>query len=226
MPDKRVRVFATADIGDEALDRLRELGYEVEVYPDTEPPAKSLILERVRGGIDALITTLRDPIHEEVFAAGAGTLRIVAQIAVGFDNIDREAANRYRIPFTNTADVLTEATAEFAFFIMGAVSRKLNSSEKLVEANRWASWHPYNPFLGDEVTGKTVAVIGTGRIGKPFAKKCIGLDVDLLLYDPIAKDQKFVEYARREIELRVEAGFSTKRPSVSYTSFEKALEEA
>ena len=226
MPDKRVRVFATADIGHEALDRLREVGYEVEVYPDTEPPPKSLILEKVRSGIDALITTLRDPIDEEVFAAGAGTLRIVAQIAVGFDNIDREAANRYRIPFTNTADVLTEATAEFAFFIMGAVSRKLYSSEKLVEENRWDSWHPYHPFLGDEVTGKTVAVVGTGRIGKAFAKKCIGLDVDLALCDLAARDERFVYYAAREMELRWRGGFLPKRRSVGYVSFADALERA
>src|SRR5688572_21433122 len=109
MRDKIVRVFATADIGRDALDRLRELGYEVDVYPDTAPPPKAVILEKVRSGIDALITTLRDPIDEEVFAAGAGTLKIVAQIAVGFDNLNREAANRFRIPFSNTADVLTEA---------------------------------------------------------------------------------------------------------------------
>ena len=176
MTNRKVRVFLTADIGREALDRLLEAGYAVEIYPDTEPPAKSLIIEKIRSGIDALITTLRDPIDEDVFAAGAGTLRIVAQIAVGFDNIDRAAANRYRIPFANTPDVLTEATAEFAFFMMGAVSRRLYSSEKLVEENKWESWHPHHPFLGDEVTGKTIAVIGAGRIGKAFAKKCIGLD--------------------------------------------------
>lgn len=226
MADRRIRVFATADIGTAALDRLRELGCEVEVYPHTDAPPKSVILEKVRGGIDALITTLRDPIDEEVFAAGAGTLKIVAQIAVGFDNIDREAANRYRIPFANTADVLTEATAEFAFFIMGAVSRKLHPSEELTREKEWTAWHPYLPFLGDEVTGKTVAVIGTGRIGKAFAKKCIGLDMDLLLYDPIAQDEKFVESARREIELRFEAGFSRERRSATYVSFEEALEKA
>jgi glyoxylate reductase len=223
---ERIRVFATADIGAAALDRLRQCGYEVEVYSETEPPAKSLILEKVRSGIDALITTLRDPIDEEVFAAGAGTLRVIAQIAVGFDNIDREAANRYRIPFTNTAGVLTEATAEFAFFIMGALSRKLYSSEKLVEEDRWGSWHPYHPFLGDEVTGKTVAVIGTGRIGKAFAKKCIGLDMDLLLYDPILRDEEFVAVVDREMQLRHEAGFSRKRRTVTYVSFEEALDRA
>ena len=187
-----VKVFATADIGRASLDRLRELGYEVEVYDSTDPPPKSLIAEKVRSGVDALITTLRDQIDEEVFAAGSGTLRIIAQIAVGFDNIDREAANRYRIPFSNTADVLTEATAEFALFMLGAVSRKLSPSEDLVENNQWSSWHPWSPWLGDEVTGKTVAVIGTGRIGKAFAKKCIGLDVDLLLYDPAVRDERLL----------------------------------
>jgi glyoxylate reductase len=226
MPDKRVRVFATADVGPEAFKRLRELGYEVEVYSNTEPPPKSLILQRVRSGIDALITTLRDQIDEEVFAAGEGALRIVAQIAVGFDNIDREAANRYAVPFANTADVLTEATAEFAFFMMGAVSRKLYSSEKLVEENRWESWHPYHPFLGDEVTGKTVAVIGTGRIGKAFAKKCIGLDVDLLFFEPISRDEVFADMVRREMELRYKSGFSRELHTAEFVPFHEALESA
>lgn len=226
MTHRTVRVFATADIGSEALDRLRELGYEVEVYADTEPPPKSIIVEKVRTGVAALITTLRDPIDGEVFAAGAGTLRIVAQIAVGFDNIDRSAANRYRIPFANTADVLTEATAEFAVFMMGAVSRKLYSSERLVEENKWTSWHPYHPFLGDEVTGKTIAVVGTGRIGKAFAKKCIGLDGNLLLYDPEVRDEKFLEYAGREMALRFEAGFSRKLREAHYVSFSEALASA
>lgn len=223
---QRVSVFATADIGEAALDRLRERGYVVEVYPGTEAPAKQLIVEKVRSGIDALITTLRDPIDEDVLSAGAGTLKVVAQIAVGVDNIDRVAANRYRIPFANTTDVLTEATAEFAFFMMGAVSRKLYSSEKLVEENLWESWHPHHPFLGDEVTGKTVAVIGTGRIGKAFAKKCIGLDMDLLLYDPEVRDEKFVEYAGREMALRFEVGFSSKLRQIRYVSFSEALARA
>jgi len=219
-------VFVTADIGEAALDRLRHLGYNVEVYPSAEPPPKSLILAKVQSGVDALITTLRDPIDEDVLAAGAGTLKVIAQIAVGFDNIDRKAANRYRIPFTNTAEVLTEATAEFAFFIMGAVSRKLYPSEKLVEENRWTSWHPHHPFLGDEVTGKAVGVIGTGRIGRAFAKKCIGLDMSLLLYDPVEQDASFVESVNREMELRFDAGFSSRRRTACYVSFDEALSQA
>ena len=138
MPENNgFRVFATCDIGGEALDRLRQRGYEVEVYPNPEPPPKKAILDKLRQGVDGLITTLRDPIDAEVFEAGKPRLKVVAQYAVGFDNINRADANRYRIPFTHTPDVLTEATAEFAFFIMGALARKLWNSEKLVRENKW-----------------------------------------------------------------------------------------
>jgi len=103
---KTFRVFATCDIGD-AIDLLRQRGYEVEIYPKPDAPPKSLIIEKVKSGVDGLITTLRDSIDAEVFEAGKGKLKVVAQIAVGFDNINRGDANRYKIPFTHTADVLT-----------------------------------------------------------------------------------------------------------------------
>ena len=104
--NKRFRVFATSRIGEAAENYLRERGYELEVFQGPEAPPKKLIIEKVKSGIDGLITTLRDPIDAEVFAAGKGTLKVVAQIAVGFDNINRADANKYKIPFTNTADVL------------------------------------------------------------------------------------------------------------------------
>src|ERR1700683_1655145 len=106
---KKFRVFATCDIG-EAIDLLRDRGYEVEVYPQPQAPPKSLIVEKVKSGIDGLITTLRDPIDAEIFDAGKNTLKVVAQFAVGFDNINRPDANRFKIPFTHTAAVLSEAT--------------------------------------------------------------------------------------------------------------------
>src|SRR6202140_2845719 len=102
----KFRVFATCDIG-ESIYLLRKRGYDVEVYPNPQAPPKSLILEKVKSGIDGLITTLRDPIDAELFEAGKGSLKVVAQLAVGFDNINRADANRYKVPFTNTADVLT-----------------------------------------------------------------------------------------------------------------------
>jgi glyoxylate reductase len=221
------RVYSTCDIGREALDRLRERGWELEVYDHIEPPPQKVILDKVRSGIDALITTLRDRIDEEVFAAGAAAgLKIVAQLAVGFDNIDRAAANRHRIPFSHTADVLTEATAEFAFFIMGCVARKTWPAEQMLRNQEWSTWHPHQPWLGDEVTGKTLAVIGTGRIGKSVAKKAVGLDMDLLCYDPVYQDQKFVAGIRRVMEVRHQEGLCPRRQAIEYVSFEQALGRA
>src|SRR5258708_35359483 len=96
---KRTRVSSTCHIGDAALNRLKEKGYELEVYPGPEAPPKSTVIAQVRSGIDGLITTLRDSIDAEVFEAGKGTLKVVSQLAVGFDNIIRADAHRYKDPF-------------------------------------------------------------------------------------------------------------------------------
>jgi glyoxylate reductase len=226
MAEKQFRVFATSRIGDAAENRLRERGYDLEVFQGPEAPPKSLIVEKVKNGIGALITTLRDPIDAEVFRAGKGTLRVVAQIAVGFDNINRADANKYKIPFTNTADVLTEATAEFAFFMMGALARRLWSSEHLVRENKWPSWHPFLPFLGDEVTGKTLAVIGTGRIGLALIKKATGFDMNVLCYDPAYQNHQFVAAIQRLKDMRHGLGLYGERTWIRYVGLEQALPEA
>jgi glyoxylate reductase len=223
--DKKFRVFATCDIG-EAIDLLRKRGYDVEVYPHPEAPPKALILSRVKSGVDALITTLRDQIDAELFEAGQGTLKVVAQYAVGFDNINRSDANRYKVPFTNTADVLTEATAEFAFFMMGSLARRIWSAERLTRENQWGFWHPYLPFLGDEVTGKAVAVIGTGRIGLAFIKKCVGFDMNVLCYDPAYQNDAFVKSIQEIQDLRHARGLARERPWIKYLPFEEALRGA
>jgi glyoxylate reductase len=224
MASSHFRVFATCDIG-ESIELLRKRGYEVEVFPGPEAPPKSLIIEKVRSGIDGLITTLRDKIDAEVFEAGKSTLIGVAQLAVGFDNINREDANRYKIPFTNTADVLTEATAEFAFSIMLALSRKLWPSEHLVREKQWGSWHPYLPFLGDEVTGKTIAVIGTGRIGLAMIKKCVGLDMNILCYDAAYQNQQYVEATQQIMDLKHKHGMAP-QTTIRYASLQECLEQA
>jgi glyoxylate reductase len=222
---KKFRVFATCDIG-EAIDLLRSRGYEVEVYPQPEAPPKSLIVDKVKSGIDGLITTLRDPIDAEIFEAGKGTLKVVAQLAVGFDNINRADANRFKIPFTHTADVLTEATAEFAFFMMGVLARKMWPAEHLTRENKWGYWHPYLPFLGDEVTGKTVAIIGTGRIGLAMIKKCAGFDMNMLCFDPAYQNTKFIGAIQEEFDLRHARGISREKNWIKYVSFEEALHHA
>src|ERR1700687_5420281 len=227
MPNKkRFRVFATSRIGDPAANRLRECGCDLEVFQGPEAPPKKLIIEKVKSGIDALITTLRDPIDAEVFEAGKGTLKVVAQIAVGFDNINRADANKYKIPFTNTADVLTEATAEFAFFLMGALARKLSPAEHLTRENRWGYWHPYLPFLGDEVTGKTVAIIGTGRIGLAMIKKCAGFDMNILCFDPAYENRDYIKAIQEMMDLSFQRGISREKTSIRYTTLHEALSTA
>lgn len=223
---KAFRVFATCNIGDEALDVLRRRGYRLEVYPGLEAPPKKLLLEKVKEGIDGLISTLRDPIDAEVFEAGRGHLKVVSQLAVGFDNINRADANRYKVPFTNTADVLTDATAEFAFFIMGALARKLWSSEMEVRENRWTVWHPFLPFLGDEVTGKTIAIIGTGRIGQAMIKKCTGFEMNILCYDPAYRDEAFVTKIQELMDFRRDRGLQKNATRIGYVELEQALTQA
>src|SRR3954463_11431457 len=220
--NKKFRVFATCDIG-EAIELLRSRGYDVEVYPHPEAPPKALIVSKVKSGIDALITTLRDPIDAEIFEAGNGTLKVVAQIAVGFDNINRADANRYKVPFTHTADVLTEATAEFAFLMLGMLARKMWQSEKLVRERTWPSWHPFLPFLGDEVTGKTIAVIGTGRIGLAMIKKATGFDMNILCYDPAYHNDKYIAGIQELMDLRNARGIQKEKTWIKYVTFEEAM---
>jgi glyoxylate reductase len=208
------------------VDILRDRGYEVEVYPGPAAPPRELLLAKVSSGIDGLITTLRDKIDAEVFRAGEGTLKGIAQFAVGFDNISRADASHYKIPFTNTADVLTDATAEFAFAILLAVSRKLWPSEHLVRENQWEFWHPFLPFLGDEVTGKTIAVIGTGRIGQALISKCSGFDMNVLCYDAEYRNEKFASSMQQLMNLRHELGLTGRQSWIRYAELDECLREA
>ncbi len=222
-----LRIFATCDIGP-ALNRLRDAGYELEVYPEPAAPPKAVILEKIRSGINGLICTLRDRLDEEVFAAAeaTGKLKVVAQMAVGVDNIDRAAATRHGIPFTNTPDVLTEATAEYAFFILGMLARRMWSAEHLTRDLQWGYWHPSLPFLGDEVTGKTVAIIGTGRIGLAMARKCSGFDMNILCFSPKSQNQRFVAAIQQEMDLRLTNGIVSQPHWIRYASLEECLAQA
>lgn len=223
---KSFKVYATCQIGEPAENKIRERGYELEVYPGPEAPPKSLVVEKVRNGIDGLITTLRDKIDAEVFEAGEGTLKVVSQIAVGFDNINIADANRHKIPVTNTPDVLNDATAEFAFFMMGALARRLWDAEKMVRENQWGSWHPFLPFVGDEVSGKTIAVLGTGRIGQAMIKKCTGFEMNVLCYDPVYQNHQFAADVQRLMELRYSLGMTKEKNWIKYVGLEEALQEA
>jgi glyoxylate reductase len=219
------RVFATCDIGAEALELVRRAGHDLEVWAEPTAPPHSVIVEKVASGIAGLITTLRDPIDRTVLEAGEGRLRVVAQDAVGTDNVDLDAATELGIVVTHAPEVLTHATAEFALFLLGSAARRIVPSEALVRSGRWAGWHPSLPFLGDEVTGASVAVVGCGRIGRAFAAKCTGLDVDLLLVSRRA-DRTWLEGLRSVQRARVEAGLARRAASAEHVGLDEALRRA
>ncbi|MEO0557707.1 MAG: D-glycerate dehydrogenase [Bacteroidota bacterium] len=174
----RRRIFVTLPWPGEALDRLRATGVDVHIWPgDDAPPHDELVAQAARS--DALITTVGDPIDEAVCRAGDGRLRIVAQSGVGVDNIDREAAIARQIAVTNAPGVLTDATADLAFALMMAVARRIVEAEASVRNGEWSGWHP-SGFLGADLKGATVGIVGLGRIGSAFARRCEGFDMRVL----------------------------------------------
>jgi glyoxylate reductase len=110
--------------------------------------------------------------------------------------------------------------------MMGMLARKMYSSEKLVREQKWPSWHPFLPFLGDEVTGKTIAIIGTGRIGLAMIKKCAGFDMNILCYDPAYQNQKYIAAIQQVMDLRHAAGIQKEKTWIKYVEVEEALRGA
>jgi hypothetical protein len=115
----------------------------------------------------------------------------------------------------------SEATFEFAFFALADLARKLWSAEHLVRENKWSSWHPDLPFLGDELTGKTIAVVGTGRIAQAVFKKCVGFDMNILCYKARGPNEKLVAAVREEMDLRHRHGLQNERMWINYVSWTK-----
>ena len=172
------RIFVTLPWPGSGLDRLRATGAEVEVWPaDDAPPHDVLVTEARRS--DAFITTVGDRIDEAVLRAGEGRLQLVAQSGVGVDNIDRATAADRQIAVTNAPGVLTEATADLAFALVMSVARRIVEAERSVQNGEWSGWHP-SGFLGADLHGATVGVVGLGRIGSAFARRCEGFDMRVL----------------------------------------------
>jgi len=170
------KVFVTRAIPEEGLNLLRKY-CEVEVSPYDRMLTKEELLEKVQGK-NAVITQLTDKVDKEFFEA-AKEVKIVANYAVGFDNIDLEEATRRGVYITNTPDVLTNATAELAWALLFATARRVVESDKFMRAGKFQGWAPML-FLGKGVTGKTLGIIGAGRIGQAFAKMAKGFDMKIL----------------------------------------------
>ena len=174
-------VFVTRIIPDKGLDLIKDF-CEVDLWEDELPPSRAELLQRVRR-VDGLLCLLTDKIDGEAMDAAGPQLKVISNHAVGFDNIDVNAATARKIPVGNTPDVLTDATADFAFALMMAAGRRMLEAERYVREGKWKTWGP-KLLLGIEVKGATLGLIGFGRIGQAMARRASGFDMQVIYYDP------------------------------------------
>ncbi len=173
------RVYVTRQIPQSALDRLEGV-VEYSVNPHDRVLERDELLEAVRD-IDGLLSLLTDDIDAEVFDA-APDLKIVANYAVGYNNIDVAEATRRGILVTNTPGVLTETTADLTWALIMAITRRVVEGDRFMRAGRYVGWAPML-LLGSDVYGKTLGIIGMGKIGQAVARRAIGFDMQILYQD-------------------------------------------
>lgn len=178
MPNK---VFITRRIPEEGLEILKKAGIEYEVFPHAFTQANKQEIIEMSKGCDGLITLLSDPIDAELLRANRN-LQIVSQYAVGYNNIDLEEAKRLGITVTNTPGVLTEATADLTWGLILAAARWIVASDRFTRAGKFRGWAPLLQ-RGMDVYGKTIGIVGAGRIGGAVARRAMGFDMEILYFN-------------------------------------------
>ncbi len=174
----RKKVYVTRMISGEALDLL-DKHFDVRVNPEDRVLNKEEMLEAVEDA-DGLLCLINDEIDREIISR-AGKLKIIANYGVGYDNIDVATATERGIIVTNTPGVLTDATADLAWALLFAVARRVVESDRFAREGRYRAWAP-SLLLGMDVTGKTLGIIGAGRIGRAFARKSTGFNMKILYH--------------------------------------------
>ena len=180
------KVFVTRHIRDKGLDLVKDF-CEVEVWPEELPPSREILLEKV-SGVEGVLCLLSDKIDGSVLEAAGPQLKVVSNHAVGFDNIVVADATARGIPVGNTPGILTDATADFAFTLLMAAARRLTEAERYLRAGKWVTWGP-SMLLGMDMVGKTLGLVGFGRIGRAVAKRASGFDMRVIYYDPQAEPE-------------------------------------
>jgi glyoxylate reductase len=155
-------------------------------YNDADTPlSKAELVSRLKGK-DGLVCHIISTIDDEVLAA-APTLKVVANVAVGYNNIDVAAAKRRGVTVTNTPDVLTETTADFAWALLMATARRVVEADHYARSGRWKAWK-WDLLWGADVHGKTLGVVGFGRIGRAVARRALGFNMRVLYHDAVRAD--------------------------------------
>ena len=179
------KVFVTRIVPDKGLEVVRDF-CQVDLWQDELPPTRAELLQHIRG-VDGLLCLLTDKVDGEVMDEAGPQLKVISNHAVGFDNIDVPAATARKIPVGNTPEVLTDATADFAFALMMAVARRIPEGARYVHQGKWKTWGP-RLLLGVDLKGATLGLVGFGRIGKAVARRALGFDMRVIYYDPGEKE--------------------------------------
>ncbi len=186
---KKPMVFVTRRIPEEGLEKLREF-CDVEVSTHEGILPRKVLLEKVEGK-DGLLSLLTDRIDKEVMERAGPSLRVISNYAAGFNNIDLEEATKRGIMVTNTPHVLTETTADLTWSLMLATARRVVEADRFVRSGLFQGWDPFL-FLGSDVHGKVLGIIGLGKIGKAVAKRACGFDMKVLYYKkrPLSQEEE------------------------------------
>jgi len=193
-----MKVFVTRKLPEKGLEILYDECDEVEVYPHDRIPSKEEIIEGLKGK-DGLLCLLTDRIDRDVISSNP-KLRAISNYAAGYDNIDVDEATRRGIVVTNTPDVLTNATAELAWALLFAVARRVVEGDKFTREGKFRGWAPML-LLGKELRGKTLGVIGAGRIGTAFALKAKCFDMKVLYYNRSRNEVLEEKLGARKVDL-------------------------
>lgn len=193
----RAKVYVTRLLPKPAMDQIHSF-CDAEVWEGELPPPRDILLEKVRD-VEGLLSLLTDKIDAELMD-NAPKLRVISNNAVGFDNIDVAEATRRGIIVGNTPGVLTDTTADFAFALMMAASRRVVEADKAVRAGKWKTWGPMI-FLGQDIHGATLGIIGLGRIGAAVARRAKGFGMKLLYFDVARQKQLEDELGVQYVEL-------------------------
>ncbi|MDZ7291933.1 MAG: D-glycerate dehydrogenase [candidate division KSB1 bacterium] len=173
-----MKIYITQPIPQSGLEVLRRAFSDFQINPEDRILTKQELLKKAKGA-DALLTLLTDKIDAEIMDEAGPQLKIVANMAVGFDNIDVAAATQRGILVSNTPGVLTDATADHAWALLFAIARRIPESERFLRSGKFKGWGPLL-FLGADLTGRTLGIIGAGRIGYAMAIKSRGFNMRVL----------------------------------------------
>ncbi|OHR66550.1 D-glycerate dehydrogenase [Bacillus sp. HMSC76G11] len=199
------KIYITRKLPDQVLTQVYER-FDVTMWAEEEIPVPRDVLEKSIQDVDGLLCLLTETIDEQLIKK-AKQLKIIANMAVGYNNIDLDSATKHGILVTNTPGVLTETTADLTFALLMATARRLIEASDYLKSGEWKTWSPMQ-LTGQDIFGSTLGIIGLGRIGEALVKRAKGFNMKVLYYNRSRKYDK-------ENEL-----------GITYSSFENVLKES